>query len=205
MKISEAIRLRKRGYSVKDISELAGITPQVVEENLKRAEKKGLWDGKTGVNEHDYDEYLAYAKNSKTIGSPLNRKEWDLIWAEVPKLKKPARVVNPDGTVKPLSKYRCLKCKLPLTPLEDIRFRNKDELKEQLLDAGFTHICLRCGIVVSRPKTSPLEEQKCERCGNELLRVNRGKEFVGYYCLNCKLFYEGELKGYVEKEETEKE
>lgn len=211
MKISEAIRLKKRGYSVQEIAKKAHVSPQAVNKALIKAKEKGLWNGESGLgvhNEHSYEKYLESAKNSKTIGSPLSRKEWNNLWKEKPtrQQKQEKRTILPDGSLKPkpFPKYRCLKkkCRTPLTPLDEVRFKQKDEIREQLISEGYTHICLECLTVYERSRTSPLKERKCHECETELYKVRKGEEFIGYYCPNCKLLYDREEleKGEIKEE-----
>lgn len=213
MKVTEAIRLKKRGYSIQEIAKKAHVSPQAVNKALIKAKERGLWNGKSGIDvhdEHSYDEYFNHAKNSKMIGKPLTRKEWNDLWKGEPikQPKREKREVLPDGTLKPkpFPKYRCLKkkCRIPLTPLDEVTFEQKDEIREQLISQGYTHICLKCLTVYQKPRTSALKEGRCHECGSGLFEVMKGEEFIGYYCKKCNLLYDkeevekGEIKEYEE-------
>ena len=215
MELSEIIRLRRKGYSIQEISRRANVSPQAIDKKLRRAKEKGLWNGEESIgvdSSLSYEEYFNHAKNSKMIGSPLSRKEWNNLWKEEPTTqpKREKREVLPDGTLKPkpFPKYRCLKkkCRIPLTPLDEVTFKQKDEIREQLISQGYTHICLKCLTVYERSRTSPLKESKCHECESGLYEVMKGEEFVGYYCKECNLLYDkeevekGEVKDYEEVE-----
>ena len=164
MKLSErmkqVIKLKERGYSDQQIAEKFNVTRQAISQALQRARQaKYIW------------------KNGEQV-------------TQQP-IPEPTETSKPETTKKPFPKYRCLKqkCRTPLTPLDEVRFKNGDEAREQLITKGYTHICLKCLRVYERSSTSPLEKGKCHECGSELYNTMKGEQLIGYYCPKCELLY----------------
>lgn len=222
-KAKKIISLKKRGFSDSEIAKQFNVSREAITNLLKRVKEKGFWNGESGINpldNHNYEKYLESAKTSKTFGRPLTRQEWNDLWKEKPFVKKKhrqpqeqeKREVNPDGslkpkaTKKPFPKYRCLKrkCRTPLLPLGEVVFtKGNDNIRQQLLEKGYTHVCPKCKLVYERSRSSPLEKGKCHDCDSPLIKLMFKNEFTGYYqCSNpkCKLLYQEEYKGELEKE-----
>lgn len=207
--IHDVIRLKKRGYSNEEIGKKFHVTPQSIFRALQKAKEKGLWNGESGTEVHNYEKYLESAKTSKTVGRPLTREEWNSLWEKkcVQQPKEKGRELLEDGSLKPkpFPKHRCLnkKCRTPLTPLKEVYFiKGHDKVREQLISQGYTHICLKCLRVYEKES---LEESGfvCAECGNDVVEVSY-KGMTLYHCKKCRALYDkDELKKETEAERTE--
>ena len=181
--ISQVIKLKEKGYSNREIAQKFNVTPRAIDKALVKAKRDGLWNGKSGTSKYFED---GTAEHPFTIENIMREK------------KQERREVLPDGSLKPkpFPKYRCLKkkCRMALTPLDEVTFEQRDDIRKELLSRGYTHICLKCLTVYERER-KPISEESanCPNCGSEMHFVEYEGELIDvFWCEECKEGFKAE-------------
>ena len=170
--ISQVIKMKERGHSNREIAEKFNVTPRAIDKALVKAKKDGLWNGTSGTNKYFENGTNEHPFTIETI------------------MRKEKREVLKDGSLKPkpFPQYRCLKCMKALSPLDEVYFtKGKDQLREQLISQGYTHICPKCLIAYERTKKPPGEVGNCPICGEQLdVCSHKGQLINVLWCSKCE-------------------
>lgn len=97
--------------------------------------------------------------------------------------------------LKPFPNYRCPRCRISLTPLDEIQFKQQDEKRVELILEGYTHMCLKCLVAYEKSRINPMKKGACPDCEGELELANVTFEkgslpVLAYYCSSCEVVYD---------------
>jgi len=201
--LDELVRLRKLGYTEKELAQIFNVTQQAISLNLQKAKEKGLLKeddiGTDLIEEYDL---TPVDEESKTfIDGKLVSEYKDGKWVKV-------------GSEPKELKYRCLKCHNYLTPLkvkvQDEKGRtyerqetftykgrvvtfDRQPLSDVLIKAGYTHLCVFCMTAYRKEPSdySKLKENKCPKCDGKILYypVHGDLNKLVPYCEKCGIVF----------------
>lgn len=168
MNQTEIIKLKKKGYSQKEIAEKLNISQQDVSYQLRKAKNDGIFDGQEGEEFAEWD--LQLEENSEEE-------------------KKPKKITLEGKKPKLKGSFKCSRCHKPLIPIEEVTFK-PSKLGTMLKEHGYSHVCIDCKIAFSRESTGTAKEYSCPECKTELFKIVDNKKFLGYWCNKCEILYE---------------